>query len=58
MRKIGRGKYSEAFEGIHIPTMRTVVVKCLKPIKKKKLKRELKVHRLSARAQTCSKTAV
>lgn len=43
VRKIGRGKYSEAFEGVHVPTQGTVVIKILKPVKKKKIKRELKI---------------
>ncbi|GAA6006591.1 casein kinase II subunit alpha/alpha' [Rhodotorula paludigena] len=42
-RKLGRGKYSEVFEAIDIVNDRLVVVKVLKPIKKKKVKRELKV---------------
>ncbi|GAA5897190.1 hypothetical protein JCM5296_002248 [Sporobolomyces johnsonii] len=42
-RKLGRGKYSEVFEGIDIVNSKLVVIKVLKPIKKKKVKRELKV---------------
>ncbi|GAA6057241.1 hypothetical protein JCM3770_003818 [Rhodotorula araucariae] len=42
-RKLGRGKYSEVFEGIDLPSDSLVVIKVLKPIKKKKVKRELKV---------------
>ncbi|GAA5930543.1 hypothetical protein JCM3775_003800 [Rhodotorula graminis] len=42
-RKVGRGKYSEVFEGIDIRTNDLVVIKVLKPIKKKKVKRELKM---------------
>ncbi|GAA5885872.1 hypothetical protein JCM3774_005809 [Rhodotorula dairenensis] len=43
-RKLGRGKYSEVFEAVDLAHAdRLVVVKVLKPIKKKKIKRELKV---------------
>lgn len=41
--KLGRGKYSEVFLGTHIPTGQKVVVKLLKPVKKKKIYRELKI---------------
>jgi len=36
VRKIGRGKYSEVFEGIHTQTDQKIVIKILKPVKKKK----------------------
>lgn len=42
-QKLGRGKYSEVFEAIHAPTKRTVVLKILKPVRKKKVKREIKI---------------
>ncbi|EGD83394.1 CMGC/CK2 protein kinase [Salpingoeca rosetta] len=41
--KLGRGKYSEVFEGIDTRTNKTIVIKVLKPVKKKKIKREIKV---------------
>jgi len=41
IRKIGRGKYSEVFEGINIKTNQLCVIKILKPVKKKKIKREI-----------------
>lgn len=41
--KIGRGKYSEVFLGTHIKTKKTVVIKVLKPVKKKKIKREISI---------------
>lgn len=41
--KIGRGKYSEAFEGKNISNGETCVIKVLKPVKKKKIKREIKI---------------
>jgi len=43
VRKLGRGKYSEVFEGIKIPGDSKVVIKILKPVKKKKIKREIKI---------------
>ncbi|KAI8887292.1 Pkinase-domain-containing protein [Backusella circina FSU 941] len=42
-RKVGRGKYSEVFEGKNITKGEQVVVKVLKPVKKKKIKREIKI---------------
>ncbi|XP_035646767.1 casein kinase II subunit alpha' isoform X5 [Oncorhynchus keta] len=41
VRKLGRGKYSEVFEAIN--NNDKVVVKILKPVKKKKIKREIKI---------------
>jgi len=43
IRKVGRGKYSEVFEGYDTVDKKLIVIKVLKPIKKKKVKRELKV---------------
>ncbi|EJD36037.1 Pkinase-domain-containing protein [Auricularia subglabra TFB-10046 SS5] len=43
MRRIGRGKYSETFEALHVPSGETVVIKVLKPVHRKKIKRELKI---------------
>jgi casein kinase II subunit alpha len=43
VKKIGRGKYSEVFQGIEVKTSRSVVIKVLKPIKRKKIKREVKI---------------
>jgi len=44
LRKIGRGKYSEVFEGIHVTTNGSkCVIKMLKPVKKKKIKREIRI---------------
>ncbi|KAG7697866.1 hypothetical protein KL930_000079 [Ogataea haglerorum] len=42
-RKIGRGKYSEVFEGYQLPNGLKVVIKVLKPVKRKKIKREIKI---------------
>uniref|UniRef100_A0A8C5C062 non-specific serine/threonine protein kinase n=1 Tax=Gadus morhua TaxID=8049 RepID=A0A8C5C062_GADMO len=43
VRKLGRGKYSEVFEAVNITNNEKVVVKILKPVKKKKIKREIKI---------------
>jgi len=43
IRKIGRGKYSEVFDGMDMKTTTLVVVKILKPVKKKKIQREIKI---------------
>uniref|UniRef100_A0A8C7ID77 non-specific serine/threonine protein kinase n=1 Tax=Oncorhynchus kisutch TaxID=8019 RepID=A0A8C7ID77_ONCKI len=43
VRKLGRGKYSEVFEAVNISNNEKVVVKILKPVKKKKIKREIKI---------------
>ncbi|GLE05262.1 hypothetical protein PINS_up014262 [Pythium insidiosum] len=42
-RKIGRGKYSEVFEGYNVTNNTKCVIKILKPVKKKKIKREIKI---------------
>lgn len=41
--KLGRGKYSEVFEGITVDKQAKCVIKILKPVKKKKIKREIKI---------------
>ncbi|KAL1932264.1 hypothetical protein VTP01DRAFT_9320 [Rhizomucor pusillus] len=43
IRKVGRGKYSEVFEGINITNGEKCIIKVLKPVKKKKIKREIKI---------------
>ncbi|KAG6530912.1 hypothetical protein ZIOFF_004679 [Zingiber officinale] len=43
VRKVGRGKYSEVFEGVHITNNEKCIIKILKPVKKKKIKREIKI---------------
>ncbi|CAK9030667.1 Casein kinase II subunit alpha-1 (CK II) (Casein kinase alpha 1) (AtCKA1) [Durusdinium trenchii] len=43
VRKIGRGKYSEVFDGYNVRNKQRCVVKILKPVKKKKIKREIKI---------------
>jgi len=37
IKKLGRGKYSEVFEGINILNNQKCVIKCLKPIRVKKI---------------------
>lgn len=41
--KIGRGKYSEVFEGINVLNDEGCVIKVLKPVKMKKIFREVKI---------------
>eukprot|EP00897_Mesotaenium_endlicherianum_P005178 jgi/Mesen1/4689/ME000241S03727 len=43
VRKVGRGKYSEVFEGVNIVNNERCIIKILKPVKKKKIKREIKI---------------
>lgn len=37
VRKVGRGKYSEVFEGVNIVNNQKCIIKILKPVKKKKV---------------------
>ena len=41
--RIGRGKYSEVYEGINSVNDNRIVVKVLKPVKDEKYKREIKI---------------
>lgn len=43
LRKLGRGKYSEVFLGIDLKKREKVVIKVLKPVKRKKIKREISI---------------
>ncbi|CAN8073514.1 unnamed protein product [Agarophyton chilense] len=43
VRKVGRGKYSDVFEGVNVLKNEKCVIKILKPVKKKKIKREIKI---------------
>ncbi|EDP42011.1 hypothetical protein MGL_3692 [Malassezia globosa CBS 7966] len=45
LQKVGRGKYSEVFEGVNVasPDFDKCIIKVLKPVKKKKIKREIKI---------------
>ena len=38
MRKVGRGKYSEVFEGVNVHNNQKCIIKILKPVKKKKVR--------------------
>ena len=38
VRKVGRGKYSEVFEGINTKSNEKCIIKILKPVKKKKVR--------------------
>lgn len=37
VRKVGRGKYSEVFEGVNVTNNEKCIIKILKPVKKKKV---------------------
>jgi len=43
VRKVGRGKYSEVFEGVCVTNNEKCIIKILKPVKKKKIRREIKI---------------
>lgn len=43
IRKIGRGKYSDVYEGINSENDNFIVIKVLKPVKKTKIRREIKI---------------
>ena len=43
MRKIGQGKYSEVFEGVQMSKNEPCVIKILKPVRRKKIKREISI---------------
>lgn len=43
VKKLGRGKYSEVFEAVKVPEEQKCVVKILKPVKERKIKREIKI---------------
>ncbi|PVV02675.1 hypothetical protein BB560_002868 [Smittium megazygosporum] len=43
INKIGRGKYSEVFVGFDTKAEKKIVIKILKPVKKKKIRREIKI---------------
>lgn len=43
IRSLGRGKYSEVFKGINTTNNQNVAVKVLKPVRKSKIMREIKI---------------
>ncbi|OMJ84239.1 hypothetical protein SteCoe_14658 [Stentor coeruleus] len=45
LRKLGRGKYSDVYEGLNMSTQDKIVIKILKPIKRSKILREIKTMR-------------
>ncbi|KAH8104098.1 kinase-like protein [Cristinia sonorae] len=45
VRRVGGGKYSEVFEGVDMSNEDKCIIKVLKPVSKKKIKREVKILR-------------
>ncbi|XP_053990131.1 uncharacterized protein LOC128882536 [Hylaeus volcanicus] len=45
IRRVGRGKYSDVFEGIDIQKNEFCIIKVLKPVRQKKINKEIKVLR-------------
>ncbi|PVU95892.1 hypothetical protein BB561_001523 [Smittium simulii] len=43
IHKVGRGKYSEVFLGFDTEKSKKIIIKVLKPVKKKKIRREIKI---------------
>jgi casein kinase II subunit alpha len=43
LKKLGRGKYSDVYEGLDMTSQKKVVIKILKPIRKSKVLREVKI---------------
>lgn len=43
VEKVGRGKYSEVFSGINVARNERCIIKVLKPVRSKKIKREVKI---------------
>lgn len=43
VEKVGRGKYSEVFSGINVLRNERCIIKVLKPVRSKKIKREVKI---------------
>jgi serine/threonine protein kinase len=54
VRKVGRGKYSEVFEGVNTFNNECCVIKILKPVKKKKVLAKL-LHYVYARRAAIKK---
>ena len=55
IKKIGRGKYSEVYEGINVNNDQRVVIKILKPVKKKENKKRNQNFAKFKRRPECSK---
>lgn len=43
VKRVGRGKYSEVFEGVAVKTGAKCIIKVLKPVRRKKIRREIKI---------------
>ncbi|KAL6937627.1 hypothetical protein ACO0RG_004143 [Hanseniaspora osmophila] len=43
INKVGKGKYSDVFKGLDIKSSTFVVIKMLKPVRRKRIQRELKI---------------
>ena len=43
VKKVGRGKYSEVFEGVNIANQEKCIITTLKPVRKRKIRREVKI---------------
>lgn len=43
IRQVGKGKYGEVYEGVHVKTEQQCVVKIMRPVKEQRLKREIKI---------------
>jgi len=43
LTKVGRGKYSDVFCGVNMESKEKICIKTLKPVRKKKIKREIKI---------------
>lgn len=50
LRKVGRGKYSEVFEGFRPGSDERCIIKILKPVKKKKVRKSLQCSAMVAAA--------
>jgi len=42
-QKLGRGKYSEVFQGVNVDNNEACVIKILKPVRQEKIYRETKI---------------
>lgn len=53
VRKVGRGKYSEVFEGVNVVNNERCIIKILKPVKKKKVRPPLLMPPRMPQPQVC-----
>ena len=54
MRKIGVGRYSDVYEGVDVNNKNHVAIKILKPIRKEKINREIKIMKVLAGSPSVS----